>query len=75
MVLGRGLHPPGWAVGYQLAVVLTLAAAPRAGHALPREVSGQRTDAGDHPAGADARERPHTGLHGQAQCAGRSGRC
>ncbi len=27
---GAGLHPPGWAVRYRLAVVLTLAAAPRA---------------------------------------------
>ena len=30
MVMGRGLRPPGWAVSYRLAVVLTLAAAPRA---------------------------------------------
>jgi len=28
---GRGLCPPGWGRCYQLAVVLTLAAAPRAG--------------------------------------------
>src|SRR6266571_8082091 len=32
----RGLHPPGWAVSYRLAVVLARAA-------TPREVTGQRT--------------------------------
>jgi hypothetical protein len=45
-------------VSCRIAVVLTLAAGRAPGRSLPREVSGQRSGAGDHPAGAGTRERP-----------------
>ena len=45
------------------------------GRSLPREVSGQRAGTGDHSHRRRRRARPVAVLHGQVQCAGRSGRC
>jgi hypothetical protein len=58
MVMGRGLHPPGWAVGYRLAVVLTLAAAARQVTRCRARCLASTPTPVITPAGADARERP-----------------
>jgi len=69
VVMGRGLHPPGWAISCQLAVVLTMAAAPGwlAAARGVRPAHRRRWS----PRRRRRRERPRTGLCTAPACSAR----